>query len=102
MTRIVFMKTTSLYEFAHARTGDKGNRSNISVLAYRPEDFSLLVEQVTEEKVAEHFAYRNPTKVTRYVWPRRWALNFVLGDGLDGGVTMALTLESNGQTLSLH
>src|SRR3546814_11573628 len=96
------MTTTSLDEFAHARTGDKGNRSNMSVMAYRPEDFSLLVEQVTDEKVAEHFAYRNPTKVTRYVLPRLWALNFVLADVLDGGVNSALNMDSHGKPLSFH
>src|SRR3546814_12590229 len=102
MSRIEVMTTTKLYDFAHARTGDKENRTNMSVIAYRPEDFSLLVEQFTEEKVAEHVAYRNPTKVTRYVLPRLWALNFVLDDVLDGGVNSALNLDSHGKTLSFH
>ena len=60
-------KEILLYEIAHARTGDKGNRSNISLIAYKPEHFQILVEQITEQKVLEHFADRKPTKVVRYL-----------------------------------
>lgn len=94
--------TKPLYELAHARTGDKGNRSNISVIAYRPEDFDLLVRQVTEARVAEHFSYRSPTQVKRYVLPKLCAMNFVLDDILDGGVNNALNLDAHGKTLSFH
>ena len=45
-----------LHDIAHARTGDKGNHSNISCYAYRSEDYELLVAQVTEERVADLFA----------------------------------------------
>ncbi len=96
------MNEIQLYELAHARTGDKGNRINISLIAYRPEDFDLLVEQVTEERVAEHFAYRHPTKVTRYLLPKIGAMNFVLDDVLDGGVNDSLNLDMHGKTLSFH
>ena len=96
------VKTVRLYELAHARTGDKGNRSNISVIAYRSEDFALLQAQVTEERVAAHFAYRRPSKVTRYVLPRIAAMNFVLDDVLDGGVNDALNLDMHGKSLSFH
>jgi hypothetical protein len=94
--------TIPLYEIAHGRTGDKGDRSSISVIAYRPEDFAILVEQVTEERVAAHFAYRKPSKVTRYVLPRIHALNFVLDGVLDGGVNDALNLDMHGKSLSFH
>ena len=96
------MKTIALYELAHARTGDKGNRSNISVIAYRPEDFALLQAQVTEERVAQHFAYRKPAKVTRYLLPKIAAMNFVLDEVLDGGVSEALNLDMHGKSLSFH
>ena len=96
------MKTVLLYQLAHARTGDKGNRSNISVIAYRPEDFALLQAQVTEERVAAHFAYRKPTQVTRYLLPKLAAMNFVLDGVLDGGVNDALNLDMHGKTLSFH
>jgi len=95
-------KEVLLYELAHARTGDKGNRINISVIAYRPEDYPLLVEQVTEEKVAERFAYRHPTQVKRYLLPRLGAMNFVIDDVLDGGVNDSLNLDMHGKTLSFH
>lgn len=96
------MPQTTLYELAHARTGDKGNRINISVIAYRPEDWPLLVEQVTEERVAAHFAARRPTRVQRYLLPKLHAMNFVLDDVLDGGVNDALNLDMHGKALSFH
>ena len=96
------MKTIPLYQLAHARTGDKGNRSNISVIAYKAADFELLKAQVTEERVAKHFAYRKPTKVARYVLPKIGAMNFVLDGVLDGGVNDALNLDMHGKTLSFH
>ena len=96
------MKTIALYQLAHARTGDKGDRSNISVIAYRAEDFELLRREVTEERVAAHFAYRRPTQVTRYVLPKLAAMNFVLDGVLDGGVNDALNLDMHGKSLSFH
>ena len=95
-------KTIALYEIAHGRTGDKGDRSSISVIAYKREHFSILLEQVTEERVAAHFAYRRPTAVKRYVLPRLHALNFVLDGVLDGGVNDALNLDMHGKALSFH
>lgn len=89
-----------LHRIAHGRTGDKGNCSNISVIAYQPEFFPLLVEQVTVERVAAHFAARQPTAVRRYLLPKLGALNFVLEDVLDGGVNEALNLDSHGKTLA--
>src|SRR3546814_475372 len=96
------MSEITLYELAHARTGDKGNRANISLIAYRAEDFDLLVDQVTEQRVADHFAYRRPAKVTRYLLPKLGAMNFVLDEVLDGGVNDSLNLDMHGKTLSFH
>jgi hypothetical protein len=90
----------SLYQLAHARTGDKGNRSNISLIAYRSEDFAVLLREVTEQKVKEHFKFRNPSAVRRYVLPNLMALNFVIDDILDGGVNLSLNLDSHGKCLS--
>ena len=95
-------KTIALYEIAHGRTGDKGDRSSISVIAYQPGHFQILLAQVTEERVAAHFAYRKPTRVTRYVLPKIHALNFVLDGVLDGGVNDALNLDMHGKALSFH
>lgn len=96
------MQERTLYQLAHARTGDKGNRVNISLIAYRAEDFGLLAEQVTEERVAAQFAHRKPTRVTRYLLPKLAAMNFVLDDVLDGGVNDSLNLDMHGKALSFH
>lgn len=92
--------TVPLYRLAHSRTGDKGNRSNISVIAWHPALWELLVAQVTEEAVARQFAQRRPSRVTRYLLPQLQAMNIVLDDVLDGGVNDALNLDSHGKALS--
>ncbi|MDB5893088.1 MAG: hypothetical protein JWQ88_619 [Rhodoferax sp.] len=92
--------TVPLYRAAHGRTGDKGNRSNISVIAWHPALWPLMVAQITEEAVSRQFAYRKPTRVQRYLLPQLQAMNFVLDDVLDGGVNDALNLDSHGKALS--
>jgi hypothetical protein len=89
-----------LHRLAHGRSGDKGNCANISVIAYRPEFFPILVEQVTVDRVAALFRHRQPTAVHRYVLPKLDALNFVLENVLDGGVNESLHLDSHGKTLA--
>jgi hypothetical protein len=90
----------SLHQLAHGRTGDKGNISNISVIAWRPELWELLVAQVTEDAVARQFAHRRPRRVTRHLLPKLHAMNFVLEGVLDGGVNDALNLDSHGKALA--
>ena len=94
------LATVPLYRAAHGRTGDKGNRSNISVIAWHPALWPLLVEQVTEARVAAQFVHRRPTKVTRHLLPNLQAMNFVLDEVLDGGVNDALNLDSHGKALA--
>jgi hypothetical protein len=89
-----------LDRLAHARTGDKGNRSNISLIAWHPALYDVLVQTVTEEVVSRQFASRHPSRVTRYLLPNLGAMNFVLDDVLDGGVNDALNLDSHGKALS--
>jgi hypothetical protein len=89
-----------LRAIAHSRTGDKGDTSNISVIAYRDEDYPLLVEHVTAERVKAHFAGSVYGEVTRYELPRIGALNFVLRKALGGGVTRSLALDAHGKSLS--
>ena len=93
-------RTVPLYRVAHGRTGDKGNRSNISVIAWDPRLWDVLVEQVTEAAVARQFAHRHPSRVQRFLLPQLQAINFVLDDVLDGGVNDALNLDSHGKALS--
>ena len=89
-----------LHRLAHGRTGDKGDRCNVSVIAYRPELYALLVEQVTEERVAALFLHRQPRTVRRYLLPKLAAMNFVIDDVLDGGVNDSLNLDTHGKTLA--
>lgn len=96
------MQETSLYDLAHARTGDKGDRINISLIALRADDYALLVEQVTCERVAAQFSHRGPSGVQRYLLPNLGAINFVLDDVLDGGVNDSLNLDAHGKALSFH
>jgi hypothetical protein len=92
--------TVPLQCLAHGRTGDKGDRSNISVIAWHPALYEVIVEQLNEAVVARQFAHRRPTQVTRYLLPKLHAMNFVLDGALDGGVNDALNLDSHGKALS--
>lgn len=92
--------TVPLYRLAHSRSGDKGSRSNISVIAWHSELWETLLVQLTEEAVSHHFASRRPSRVQRYLLPNLHAMNFVLDDVLDGGVNEALNLDSHGKALS--
>ncbi|MBB3176876.1 hypothetical protein [Variovorax sp. Sphag1AA] len=89
-----------LYRAAHGRTGDKGDRSNISVIAWHPDLYPLLIEQITPEAVAAQFRHRAPTQVQRFLLPKLHAMNFVLDGVLDGGVNDALNLDTHGKALS--
>ena len=89
-----------LRAIAHARTGDKGNTSNISVIAFDEADFLRLCEHVTAERVKAHFAELVRGDVTRYELPKLGALNFVLSGALGGGVTRSLALDAHGKSLS--
>jgi hypothetical protein len=92
-------RTVALHRLAHGRTGDKGDRSNISVIALEALYYELLVEQVTEARVAALFAHRRPTAVKRYLLPRLGAMNFVIDGVLDGGVNGSLNLDAHGKSL---
>jgi non-ribosomal peptide synthetase component E (peptide arylation enzyme) len=89
-----------LREIAHSRTGDKGDTSNISVIAYRETHYPLLREQVTAERVKAHFAGVVEGDVVRYELPNIAALNFVMSRTLGGGVTRSLALDAHGKSLS--
>lgn len=89
-----------LRDIAHSRTGDKGDTSNISVIAYDEADYPFLREHVTAERVRAHFAGIVTGEVTRYELPTVGALNFVLTGALGGGVTRSLALDAHGKSLS--
>lgn len=88
-----------LHDIAHARTGDKGDISNISLIAYDPAHWPLICEHVTPRRVAAHFGNLTPESVTRYELPQLHALNFVIQGALTGGVTRSLALDAHGKCL---
>ena len=89
-----------LRQIAHSRTGDKGNTSSISVIAYDERDYPLLLRHVTPERVKAHFGDLVAGEVIRYEIPSLGALNFVLRQALGGGVTRSLILDTHGKSLS--
>lgn len=95
------MAAVTLRVLAHSRTGDKGDTSNISLIAYRHENYRVLCAQVTAERVQAYFAELLPAGavVRRYELPGLGALNFVLPGILRGGVTRALALDAHGKCL---
>ena len=88
-----------LGDIAHLRTGDKGDISQISVIAYDPTDFDMLVREVTVARVLRHLADLTVRHAHRYELPAIGALNFVLEGALSGGVTRSLALDAHGKTL---
>lgn len=88
-----------LRQLAHARTGDKGDISTISVIAYDPADYERLRDQVTAARVKAFFGGAVKGEVTRYELPGLGALNFVLEQALGGGVTRTLALDIHGKCL---
>lgn len=91
-----------LYEVAHSRTGDKGNISNVSCIAYDPKDYEMLKEKVTVERVKEHFKGIVKGKVVRYELDNICALNFVMYEALGGGVTRSLSVDMHGKGFSSY
>ena len=91
-----------LREIAHSRTGDKGNISNVSLIAYDEKDFPRLREAVTAERVKAYFEGIVKGDVVRYELPNIYALNFVMYSALGGGVTRSLSVDMHGKGLSSY
>jgi len=89
-----------LRDIAHSRTGDKGNISNVSLIAYDPDDYSVLRDYVTAERVKRLFDGIVHGEVARYELPGISALNFVMTEALGGGVTRSLAIDAHGKSLS--
>ena len=94
------MAKVKLVEIAHARSGDKGDTANVGLIAYKPEHYPVLVEQVTAERVKEHFKGICLGEVERFEIPNLGALNFLLHQSLDGGGTLSLKTDAQGKTYS--
>jgi hypothetical protein len=83
-----------LIRLAHARSGDKGDKANIGVLARKPEYLPLLQAWLSPERVAAHFAHNQPSRVERFDLPGCDAMNFVLHDVLGGGGMASLRTDN--------
>lgn len=86
-------------DIATARSGDKGNRATLSVIARDPADYPLLERVLTAERVQAHYRGVVHGSVQRYSLPHLGALHFVMNDALGGGVTRSLALDAHGKTL---
>lgn len=91
---------TRVHDLAHARAGDKGDTSNIVVVAYDAKAWARLRRHLTAERVAEAFAPVAAGPVTRYELPKLHALNFVIEHALGGGVARSLSIDPHGKSLS--
>ena len=87
-----------LIELAVARSGDKGNRANIGVMARRPEFLPWIWRALTPEAVAERFGHVLAGPVDRHHLPGTHAVNFVLHDVLGGGGVASLRFDPQGKT----
>ena len=89
-----------LQHVAHCRSGDKGNTSNISVIAYEAALYPLLKEQLTAERFKAFYAGVVTGPVARYTIDHLGAMNFVCQGALGGGVSRSLCLDNYGKALS--
>lgn len=92
--------STLVFDLAHARSGDKGNTSNVAVIAYDEHGWQRIRQQLTEDRVMEAYRHLAQGPVTRYEIPKLRALNFVIENALAGGVTRSLRLDPHGKSLS--
>lgn len=92
------MPTVKLLKIAHGRSGDKGNGSNVGIIARHPEIYSFLEKNLTADRVKEHMKHVCKGEVERYELPNIGALNFILNESLGGGGTVSLKLDAQGKT----
>jgi hypothetical protein len=90
-----------LGQIAHARSGDKGNRANIGVVAFDEPAFAWLRTQLTAAVVADYFRPMGIGQVRRYELPNIHAFNFVIDDALVGGASRSLRLDTQGKALGV-
>lgn len=91
---------TQLGRIAHTRSGDKGDRANIGVMAWEDRHYPALLREVTAERVKSHLADWVNGAVTRYELPNLAAINLVCEEALDGGGTVSLRLDAQGKTFA--
>ena len=92
------MNRIRLEDIAHARSGDKGDGSNVGVIAYTEAGYELLCRELTPERVKHHFADICLGAVDRHEVPNLKALNFILHDSLGGGGSESVKTDAQGKT----
>ena len=92
------MPTVKLLKIAHGRSGDKGNGSNVGIIARHPDIYPFLEKELTSDRVKEHMKHVCKGEVERYELPNIGALNFILHESLGGGGTVSLKLDAQGKT----
>lgn len=92
------MPRVRLQTIAHARSGDKGDASNVGLIARSAELYEIIRREVTPERVKRHFGGVCRGPVDRYEVPNLNALNFILHDSLGGGGTESLVTDAQGKT----
>jgi len=92
------VRTVPLYAIAHARSGDKGDGSNVGVLAYDDRAYELIRDQLSPERVKAHFSGIVKGPVERFELPNVRGLNFLLHDSLGGGGSASLKTDAQGKT----
>ena len=95
------MAKVKLGEFAMARSGDKGDGSNVGVFVTNEADYEVSKRELTVERVKEHFRDICFGEITRYEAPNMLALNFLLRDSLGGGGSESLKTDAQGKTHGL-
>jgi hypothetical protein len=88
----------NLAGIAHTRSGDKGDTSNIGVIALKPEYYPIILREVTPERVKAFFGDMVKGKVERFELPNLGAINLLLHEALGGGGTVSLRVDAQGKT----
>lgn len=89
-----------LAKIAHTRSGDKGDKANVGVIAWNEKHYPILLREVTAGKLKQFFGDLVQGPVLRYELPNLGALNFLCFDALDGGGTISLRIDAQGKTFS--
>jgi hypothetical protein len=90
-----------LSSFAWARSGDKGDGSNVGIFVKTKADYELIKKALTVDAVKRHFHGICKGEVTRYEAENMLALNFLLRDSLGGGGSESLKTDAQGKTHGL-
>jgi hypothetical protein len=89
-----------LREIAHARAGDKGNRSNVAVFVYESKDYVAVRAQLTPARLKAEFGNLLRGPIRCFELDHLCALNFVMDEALEGGVNESLNLDAHGKSWS--